>query len=321
MIMATMNPLEKKARSSFIKGLVVAGLIGVLIIAILGYFLYKMNADERARIAAQKDVLVLTREVKSGEEVTSDMLTSVKANAEVATAGALTRAAFSTMSEATDAAGNLIAIKVIAKIDIPARSILTTDMLTTEDAAVTDDLREQEYNMIVLPTSLTEGDTIDIRFKLPSGEDFIVLSKKRVKMSNLGDNYSAQTVLLNVREDEILVMSAAIVDAYQIAGSQLYANKYTEPGLQTAATATYVPSYETIQLINSDPNIVTTARNALVSRYNETYNSYRNGISSALGAVDSSTRQSQIESGVSTSTATQQSERRTYLESMYGVEY
>ncbi len=319
--MATMNPLEKKARSSFIKGLVVAGLIGVLVAATLGYFLYKMNADEQARIASQRDVLILKQEVKSGEEVTLDMLTTEKANVEVATVGALSMASFLEMSQATDSAGNLLAIKVIAKIDIPAKSIITSDMISAEDDAVTNDLREQEYNMILLPTALEEGDTIDIRLKLPSGEDYIVLPKKKVKMSDLGENYSAQTILLNVREDELLVMSAAIVDAYQIAGSQLYANTYTEPGLQAAATATYVPSYETIQLINTDPNIVTTARNALVSRYNETYNSYRNGISSALGALDDATRQGAIESGVSTSTATQQSERRTYLESMYGVEY
>ncbi len=318
--MATMNPLEKKARSSFIKGILVAGLIGVLIAALLGYFLYKKNEDEKARIAAQREVTVLSTAVKSGEEITSDMLTIVKANAEVATSGAISRADFLDMSEAVDEAGNILPIKVIAKIDIPEKSIITQDMIMTEEDAVTNDLREQEYNMIILPANLEEGDTIDIRFRLPSGEDYIVLPKKKVKMSDLGGTYSADTIILNVTEEQMLVMSAVIVDAYQINGSKLYANKYTEPGIQTAATPTYVPSYETIQLISSNPNIVTTARNELVNRYNETYNSYRSAISSALGSIDEGSRTSAVESGTSSEVASQQTERRTYLDSMYGVE-
>ena len=115
-------------------------------------------------------------------------------------------------------------------------------------------------------------------------------------------------------------MSSVIVDAYQIAGSYLYATKYTDPGLQTVATPTYVPSYETIQLISTDPNIVNEARNNLVSRYNETYNNYRSGVSNALNASDERTRASAVETGTSQEIATQQSERRSYLDSMYGIE-
>lgn len=316
--MATLNPLEKKARSSFIKGLVIAGLIGVLVAVLLGFLIYRMKADEKDRIAAQKNVLVLKSDVKSGEEVTSDLVSMQLANGEVASEKALTMAAFNELSTVTDEAGNVIAVKVLAKIDIPAKSIITEDMLSREEEAVTDDLREQEYNMIVLPSELEEGDTIDVRLRLPSGEDYIVISKKKIRLANLGGTFSPQTIVMNVNEGEILTMSAAIVDAYQIEGSKLYATKYTDPGLQNIATQTYVASGATANLINTDPNIVNIARNALVNRYNSTYNQYRSGIENALSGIDESTRESGIESGTSTETATQQSERQTYLEQMYG---
>lgn len=318
--MATMNPLEKKARSSFIKGLVIAGLIGLIGIAVLAFFIFKMNGEEKQRIEAMKRVLIITTDVKSGDEVTVDLLKTESANAEVASSGALTMGDFDELSQIVDEAGNLIAIKVYAKIDIPARTILTSDMLSTEEETVTDDLREKEYNMIVLPSSLEDGETIDIRFRLPSGEDYIVLPKKKVKLADLGGTFSSQTIVLNVTEDQMLVMSSAIVDAYQIGGSYLYATKYTDPGLQAVATPTYVPSYETIQLISTDPNIVDVARNTLVSRYNSTYNSYRSAVSNAINGTDENTRSGLIESGTNEEIATQQSERRTYLESMYGME-
>ncbi len=59
---------------------------------------------------------------------------------------------------------------------------------------------------------------------------------------NLMSTYSpvtksiGNTVWLNLTEDEILNMSCAIVEAFQIPGSKLYATKYTEPGMQDAAT-------------------------------------------------------------------------------------
>ena len=316
--MATMNPLEKKARSSFIKGLLIAGLIGIIVIVILTVQIFKMRGEENQRIASQKNVVIIKQDIKSGEEITSDMLLTVKANSEVASTGAMTMADFSTLSTATDDAGNTANLRVLAKIDISAKTVITEDMLSTEETAVSNDLRQQEYNMIVLPSTLADGDTIDIRLRLPNGADYIVLSKKKVKLADLNGAVSATTILINVTEDQILTMSAAIVDAYKISGSKLYATKYTDPGLQAVATATYIPSNDTINLIDKDPNIVTTARNALITRYNENYSTYRTGIQSTINSIDSSTQQSRVESGTSSETATQQAERKTYLDSLAG---
>ena len=41
------------------------------------------------------------------------------------------------------------------------------------------DVRTQEYNMITLLSQLQTGDFVDIRLRLPSGQDYIVVSKKQ----------------------------------------------------------------------------------------------------------------------------------------------
>lgn len=325
--MATMNPLEKKARSSFIKGMVVAGLIGILISVFLGYLLYKKNKEKEELLAAQVDVAVLAQEVTSGNQITPDMLKTVRSDKAAIPAGAITAGQIMELSTITDGEGNplldengaQIAQKILAKINIPANSILTADMITTEEDRTTDDLREQEYNMIVLPTALEDGDTIDIRLRLPSGEDYIVLSKKKVKLSNLGESVSDQTIVLNVSEDDILIMDAVVVDAWQITGSLLYANIYTDPGMQNAASATYVPSQSTLNLMVNDPNIVTEAYNKLMERYSANGSANRSGINNALSAIDEDTRRGTLEGKVSESTAKQQEERRQYLDSLYGA--
>ncbi len=316
--MATLNPLEQKARSSFIKGILLSSLIGIIIIAVLTMLIFNMNGKEKERIAAQKTVAILNKEVKSGDEITTSMVVSSLANGEVAPIGALKLADFIALTTVSDSNGNQTAVKVLAKIDIPAKTILTKEMINTEDSVVTNDLREQEYNVVILPSQLTTGDTIDVRLRLPSGVDYIVLSKKKVTIPELGVATSTSTMQLNVSEDEILTMGAATVDAYKIAGSKFYATKYTEPGLQTKATATYVPSNDTISLIDSDPNIVATARNALISRYNSTFSTYRGGVSGALSSVDSATQSSSVQAGTSTEISTQETERKQYLDAMSG---
>lgn len=52
--MSTLNPLEQKARSSFIKGILVAAVIGAIIIGFLGMQIYQMNGKEKQRLAGQR---------------------------------------------------------------------------------------------------------------------------------------------------------------------------------------------------------------------------------------------------------------------------
>jgi len=149
---------------------------------------------------------------------------------------------------------------IMAKIDLKKNTILTSEMVQT--AELRNDLRREEYNMITLPVQMEVGDYIDVRLLLPTGFNYIVLSKKEVIDAN------ETTVWLNLTEDEILLMSSAILEAYKINGSKIYATIYTEAGNQTASTITYQPSDNIGVLINSSPNVLKEAKEELAKRYN-----------------------------------------------------
>ena len=168
--------------------------------------------------------------------------------------------------------------------------------------------------MILLPIDLMTDDYVDIRLRLPNGQNFIVISKACVEIPQNDDGtYVADTIVMNLREDEILSLSSAIVEAYGIQGAQLYATKYTEPGLQKAATPTYTPNYETTQLIQSNPNIVSIAQEELAARYSQSdlRNNYIQSIINGEEAYNTN-----VESGMDQDASTTIEARKQYLETL-----
>lgn len=363
--MATLNPLEQKARSSFIKGFILAIFIGILIAGFLGMQLFKMNGKEKQRIAAQKYVMILKRDIKSGDLITDDMFTKVKVDADVAAKDAVDEYKDLQDYFLQDTNGNKIVNEevkneykkyiyinaeaqdknqgkhevltddngkyyykdsngtityitladtaLVAKISLSSKTVITRDMFSISSEQVTNDLREQEYNSVLLPSNLTTGDTVDIRLRLPSGLDYIVVSKKMVTVPKNND-VASNTMFIKVKEEESLFMSAAIVDAYKLTGSKLYAVKYTDPGIQQMPKQTYAPSSDVLALIESNPNIVTEAKNALITYYNANYNRLRTGIANALDKVPQDQQTSSVQSGTASETASQTSLRQSYLQ-------
>ena len=58
-------------------------------------------------------------------------------------------------------------------------TVVTPQLVVQSSEIVTDDTRQQEYNMISLPVDLMTNDYVDIRLMTPSGQDFIVVSKQK----------------------------------------------------------------------------------------------------------------------------------------------
>lgn len=233
--MAT-NPMQKKARMYGLLGALITLVITGVIIAFLAMQLMNMKKEE----ASYKSVWVLTTDIKSGTELGSN-LKQVKVPLAAAPSDAI----------------SAISTTAIAKINLSAGTTVTETMITEPDEGASKDLRLTEYNMIVLPSQLEVDDYIDIRLQLPNGQNFIVISKKRVIDAN------AETIWMNLNEYEILTMSSAIVEAYMMTGSKLYAVSYTDAGNQEQATGTYYPSSTVVELINSDPNITKKATEGL----------------------------------------------------------
>lgn len=214
---------------------------------------------------------------------------------------------------------NILGTPLVAKIDMNKNTVLTLEMLSL-GSLLTDDVRKQEYNAVILPADLTTGDYIDIRVQLPTGQDFIVVSKKMVELPVTDGMESEDTIWVNLSEDEILSMSCAIVEAYRIDGSKLYATKYTDPGMQDAATPTYPLSAETVTLIQSDPNVTSNAQKSLRERYTEAMINIRNNnINSELQKPENSS--TNVPGKMNESIVKTQEERKKYLQSLANGAY
>jgi hypothetical protein len=253
------NPIQRRARQSFLVGFLIALIIMAIVVALLFMKINSLNEEIEAMVVTPVSVYILADDVKSGDVITSDMLVYQEletVNSIMDTGNYLTPSSLEEYDESTGEA-----IKYYSKIDIPAGSVMLDSMIYAENEEITDDQRIIEYGMLVLPSQLSNGDYIDIRFQLPTGRDEIVLSRKRVEQC------TETSIWLNMDEMELLLMNSAIVDSYLTTGSMLYATLYTEPGMQSALITNYAPSDAVLTAINYDPNIVNEAVTALINRW------------------------------------------------------
>ncbi|RAR45698.1 SAF domain-containing protein [Paenibacillus sp. MDMC362] len=135
-----------------------------------------------------------------------------------------------------------------AKIELLQGTPITRSMLFEEEPTPSD-LRHREMKSVYLPSNLRQGDVIDVRVQFPSGQDYIILSKKKI------DRLQHPAFWTTLSEQEILLLSSALVDAY-LHNATLYALTYVEPELQERAIPNYPPNVEVTKLIGSNPNIV-----------------------------------------------------------------
>lgn len=246
------------------KQLLIAGGIGALAVLFLctvfGFFyvrhLTNKYTDQRVSVeqelAQTQQILkeemvkveVVTRDISSGEPIAeTDLDTRLMPR--------------STVAEDTVLSKELIRGK-LAKVNLPVNSAVTSSVIY-EDEVTAKDIRNQEFKLMELPSKLKTNDYVDVRIKFPSGQDYIVLSKKRVQDLQSG------TVWYRMNEKEILNISSAIVDAY-IQDATIYALDYVEPGIQEKAITTYPANKAVLDLIDSDPNIVQKATTELERR-------------------------------------------------------
>ena len=200
------------------------------------------------------------------------------------------------------------------KIDVPAGTIVTKDMIVATGEEITNTQRIQEYNMIVLPSQLKNGDYVDIRLSLPNGQDYIVLSKKQV----LGT--TASTIWLQVDEMEISLLSSAIVESYYYTGLKLYAVPYVEPGIQEASQITYPASPEALNLINQNPNIMEEIVKEYWDKYNSVAQNRVRNFEEVLSTVPVEDRQSMVQSGNSDEIEAIKSARQDFVSNLEGTD-
>lgn len=130
----------------------------------------------------------------------------------------------------------------IAKVSVPAGTVMLAPMCEAEQKEVSE--REVEFTCFYVSQNVEVGDYIDVRIRYQTGEDFVILSKKRVERLSLTN----ATCFLMVNEVELQMMASAIVDVSEY-DAVLYSNVYPQPEIQMAAAITYPVRSESHNLI------------------------------------------------------------------------
>lgn len=236
--------MKRSTKQCILVALLSVGIVGGA--AIITYWLMtaqirasyeaKIATQEAEMLANQRAAYVALRDIAVGECITIENVQPVTVYGSQPQENYLTE----------DELGRL------ALVLIPTGTHVLKTMAT--DQQVAEDAREVLFDVISINPNLLNDETVDIRIMYPNGENYIVLSKKNIKNWDGGTD-----CYLWLNEEEILLMSSAMVDAYLYPGSSIYTAKYIEPNLQGASVVTYIPSEESMALIKSDPNIIEVA--------------------------------------------------------------
>ena len=230
--MAT-NPIQRKTRNAFLLGVLLMLIISIIIAGALYFVVFSKSINEKQVKAQNGTMLVyrLTAAVKSGEEIPAGKIELVEQYVD------------DVPQDAADSTVDITSYK--AKVALQPGTVLCSS-LVYKDETVVNSTRLLEYSMLTLPSTLSVGDYVDVRFAMPNGEDYIVLSKKEVV------SIQNTTIGLYLSEDEILMMSSAIIESYIMTASNLHVVQYVEAGTQDPAVATYSVNPEVYQLIQTN---------------------------------------------------------------------
>jgi hypothetical protein len=306
------NPIQRRARQSFLIGFLIALVIMACIVAVLFMRINTLSEEKEAlasQIALKTEVYVLADDIKSGDPITEDSFVSTTIiDSEIDSSNYFDPYSFETNDETGEA------YAYYSKVDLVAGSLVPTNVVYKDGEGTTDDERIVEYNMIVLPSLLSNGDYIDIRLRLANGQDLVVLPKIRVEAC------TEDAIWIKVGEYEINAMNSVIIDSYLAVGSKLYATKLTEPGMQEALTATYPINNDILQEMNSNPNILAEAKQALVNRWTDYTTSERQTIEGYIEEETSEDRASTVASGTQSEVSDIATVRSDYVSSVEGTD-
>lgn len=249
------------------KKLIYSGLAGatgmIVICGVGGYFGYNHMQEKEIRLinqyeeelsvlektAAQSEIAyALKTDIEKGTVITEDMLNRVYVPTYAISEDVVEPPDLTLKGDGT----------LFAKTDLKANTVLVESMFYSNEN-ISNDAREAEYSFIELPSNVAAEKYVDIRIQFPTGDEYVVLSKKRV------NNIAGMTVWMNVEESEILTISSAIVDAY-VQGAKIYAMPYVDSQMQKASTVTYPVKDNVKELITDSPNVVNFAALRLEER-------------------------------------------------------
>ncbi|WP_239617496.1 SAF domain-containing protein [Cohnella mopanensis] len=164
------------------------------------------------------------------------------------------------------------------------------------DDPIDDTTRDYDVVANVLPIGIKVGDYIDYRIVYPRGEDFIVLTHKRIEAIH------DKTMKLRMTENEIHFYQAALVDYFlqKSDGATLYMARYVEPGIQKPAIEYYAIPKNIQSIMMLDPNVAEQVNGEINDTRRKIIDAAILSVTAEIGSVISSGRseiQGKIDSG------------------------
>lgn len=274
------RPQRYRILLGFILGLIIS--MTIFGVAYFYYLNHEQDILEQEKMAIENEaverylqehptqiVYALSQDKKSGDVLSDADIQAIEINAELVPVDAVIEPSF--------------AMDKIMRSDMKQNTILTAS-LYYEEKEYPSDMRMMEYTVINLPEKLEMNEFIDVRIMLPTGSDYIILSKKRVlDLQRPTSENSKHIIWVHTLEEEILRMTSAIVDASLVEGAILYAVPYIAPDVQDEAIRTYPPNIEVQNLIIQNPNVVNMAITELEARNRKMYEENVNSCFEGLG--------------------------------------
>lgn len=182
------------------------------------------------------EVYTVKENVKAGDEIEEDMLETMKMYSSLMTEQYI--------KDPEEIIGRYY------KIAVNPGTPLLKNMVMDEE--LVDSMRDRDIILSRVTVGLEEGDYIDVRMTMPYGDDYVVLSHKRVY------SITENTIKLYLTELEWNLYQGAMVDFFLNTeyGCVIYADKYVEPGLQQKAVNYYAVPSNIAALLQKNPNIV-----------------------------------------------------------------
>ena len=243
--------------------LLVASVV-LILIAVIAIILIKGKYDEYKNLSAeyQSQIEANMQTVYVAKDIDDDgnALDGIKAGDVLVSEGSNANVMQQTIATGLDASSYITEDDIGSKaiVDIaPLEPIMANEVTAIE---VDQDTREYEIQVADLMYTQQVNDYVDVRIMYTTGEDYLILSKVPV-LSMIKDTSVFNTYL---NEEEILRLASATVDAvYVDAGAKIYTTKYVESNIQDAGTPDYLVKSEVLDLLSSDPNVLTLAQETM----------------------------------------------------------
>jgi len=217
----------------------------VLVVKCRGYkeqseALKKENQDNKYITA-----VVLMQEIAAGEQIEDGML-----------------------SEVTVCAKDLKGAKAVSKKSLTGtyargnfgKGTLLTEACVYGEREYSSDTRRKTFDFIELNPMAQNGEYVDVRITYPNGEDYIVVSCKKIQyVDGQGETedgiLQSNQVSMEVTEEEILRIASAYVDSVVYGGTRIYAVSYLDR-FQESGTVDYPVNIDVFELLGWNPNAI-----------------------------------------------------------------